>query len=85
MQEFFADCDAVLLCLDPEGRRRRPPTAGSGSKKWKTSFERYLDRSNDGTTGRPGALLFTKFERVLDRAQATTEDDDDPASWGLNG
>src|SRR3954452_14744951 len=68
IQAFFADCDAVLLCLDPEGpsspaeRRRR-------QQEIENLLERYIDRSGDGTTGRPVALLLTKFDRVLERAQ----------------
>ena len=64
IQEFFADCDAVLLCLDPEGssdpadRRRR-------QQEVENLLERYIDRSDDGTAGRPVALLLTKFDRVL--------------------
>ena len=69
IQEFFADCDAVLLCLDPEGsadpaeRRRR-------QQEVENLLERYIDRSDDGTAGRPVALLLTKFDRVLAQAQA---------------
>src|SRR5215217_2370593 len=86
IQEFFADCDAVLLCLDPEGsanpadRRRR-------QQEVENLFERYLDRSDDGTTGRPVALMLTKFDRVLAHAQAAssteTGQEDDPATWGV--
>ena len=84
IQEFFADCDAVLLCLDPEGSAR-PADRRKRQQEVENLFERYLDRSNDGTTGRPVALLLTKFDRVLAQAQAhaLTEDDDDPASWGV--
>jgi hypothetical protein len=69
IQAFFADCDAVLLCLDPEGstdpadrRRRQQEVEGL--------LERYIDRSGDGTAGRPVALVLTKFDRVLARAQS---------------
>jgi hypothetical protein len=82
IQEFFADCDAVLLCLDPEGSAR-PADRRKRQQEVENLFERYLDRSNDGTTGRPVALLLTKFDRVLAHAHAMTEDDDDPASWGV--
>ena len=64
IQEFFADCDAVLLCLDPEGstepaeRRRR-------QQEVENLLERYIDRSEDLKMGRPVALLLTKFDRVL--------------------
>lgn len=65
IQEFFADCDAVLLCLDPEGsdrstdRRRR-------QQEVENLLERYLEQSAEGTTDRPVALLATKYDRVLD-------------------
>src|SRR5947209_20550469 len=67
IQAFFADCDAVLLCLDPEGssnpadRRRR-------QQEVEDLLERYIARSDDATTDRPVALLITKFDRVLGRA-----------------
>jgi GTPase SAR1 family protein len=79
IQAFFAGCDAVLLCLDPEGspgpaeRRRR-------QQEVENLLERYIDRSADGTAGRPVALLLTKYDRVLERAQDPT---DDPASWDV--
>ncbi|MGE3819959.1 MAG: hypothetical protein AB7I30_11015 [Isosphaeraceae bacterium] len=94
IQAFFADCDAVLLCLDPEGssspvdRRRR-------QQEVENLLERYIDRSRDGTTGRPVAMLLTKFDRVLGRARAQARPrtvgvgagsegadwGDDPAHW----
>jgi hypothetical protein len=64
IQEFFAGCDAVLLCLDPEGstdpseRRRR-------QQEVENLLERYIERSEDLSTDRPVALLLTKFDRVL--------------------
>src|SRR3954453_3922748 len=83
---FFADCDAVLLCLDPEGsaapadRRRR-------QQEVEDLLERYIDRSADGTTGRPVALLLTKFDRVLaesrSQARSQAESGDDPTTWGV--
>jgi len=66
IQAFFADSDAVLLCLDPEGstlavdRRRR-------QQEVENLLERYIEKSDDGTVGRPVALLLTKFDRVLAR------------------
>jgi hypothetical protein len=81
IQAFFADCDAVLLCFDPEGsslpaeRRRR-------EQEVENLLERYIDRSRDGTTGRPVALLLTKFDRVLARADETAPAFDDPSAWG---
>jgi hypothetical protein len=69
IQQFFADCDAVFLCLDPEGpadaaelRRRQ--------QEIENLLERYIERSDDMSMGRPVALLLTKFDRVLAAAQA---------------
>lgn len=90
IQAFFADCDAVLLCLDPEGpaspaeRRRR-------QQEIENLLERYIDRSEDGTTGLPVALLLTKFDRVLASVQKEPAEpqgqgpgsSDDPATWGV--
>lgn len=82
IHEFFADCDAVLLCLDPEGsaapveRRRR-------QQEVENLLERYIDRSDDGTAGRPVALLLTKFDRVLDRRGSEHDHEDDPAGWDV--
>jgi GTPase SAR1 family protein len=64
IQQFFAGCDAVLLCLDPEGstdpaeRRRR-------QQEVENLLERYIEKSEDLSTDRPVALLLTKFDRVL--------------------
>jgi GTPase SAR1 family protein len=86
IQQFFADCDAVLLCLDPEGSAN-PADCRRRQQEVENLFERYLDRSEDGTTGRPVALLLTKFDRVLAQARASSAADagreDDPASWGV--
>ncbi len=81
---FFNECDAVLLCLDPEGsthsaeRRRR-------QQEVEHLLERYIAASHDGTTDRPTALLLTKFDRVLTRARDEGRLDrfDDPAEWGV--
>ena len=59
-----------LLCLDPEGstdlaeRRRR-------QQEVENLLERYIDRSEDLSMGRPVALLLTKFDRVLAGTAAT--------------
>jgi GTPase SAR1 family protein len=64
VRAFFADCDAVLLCLDPEAtadpavRRRR-------QQEVEELLERYIEGSADGTAGRPVALVVTKYDRVL--------------------
>src|SRR4051794_18968829 len=74
IQEFFAGCDAVLLCLDPEGsadpaeRRRR-------QQEVENLLERYIERSEDATIGRPIALLLTKFDRVLARTRGRAPGD----------
>ena len=53
IQEFFADCDAVFLCLDPEGstdpaeRRRR-------QQEVENLLERYIERSEDAEHGPAG-------------------------------
>jgi len=66
IQEFFQGCDAVFLCLDPEGpadpaeRRRR-------QQEVENLLERYIEKSDDISTDRPVALLLTKFDRVLAR------------------
>jgi hypothetical protein len=71
IHHFFADCDAVFLCLDPEGssdpaeRRRR-------QQEIENLLERYIEQSDDLRVGRPVALLLTKF----DRAAATIETPD---------
>ncbi len=73
IREFFADCDAVLLCLDPEGsaapseRRRR-------QQEIEELLERYIETSDDGTAGRPVALLVTKYDRVLARGGPAPQD-----------
>ena len=66
IQQFFADCDAVFLCVDPEGthssseRRRR-------QQEIEQLLERYLEHGGKGTTERPVAMLVTKYDRVLSR------------------
>jgi hypothetical protein len=66
IQDFFGDCDAVFLCLDGEAsenavdRRRR-------QQEIEGLLERYIDRSDDRTTGRPVAILVTKYDRVIER------------------
>lgn len=77
--EFFADCDAVLLCLDAAGsadstdRRRR-------QQEVEHLLERYIGASDNTMVGRPVALLLTKYDRVLaeggpppDRAEEVVE------------
>jgi GTPase SAR1 family protein len=80
IQQFFADCDAVLLCLDPEGstdhseRRRR-------QQEVENLLERYIERSEDMRMGRPIALVLTKFDQVAagaDGAELGAEIDSEP-------
>ncbi|MDB5351380.1 MAG: hypothetical protein JWN86_2627, partial [Planctomycetota bacterium] len=66
IQEFFADCDAVFLCLDPE-TSDRPDERRKRQQEVDDLLERYIERSDDTTAGRPVALLVTKYDRVLDR------------------
>jgi GTPase SAR1 family protein len=74
IQEFFAGCDAVFLCLDPDGlaepseRRRR-------QQEVENLLERYIERSDDARADRPVALLLTKFDRVIARAGSPAEAD----------
>jgi len=86
IQAFFADCDAVLLCLDPEGPAS-PADRTRRQQEIENLLERYIDRSDDATTGRPIALLLTKFDRVLAMAQAREGQEpktsDDPSTWGV--
>ncbi len=84
IQDFFADCDAVLLCLDPEGssdpseRRRR-------QQEVENLLERYIERSDDLRMGRPVALLLTRFDRVassvLTAGTSLDPDADPPADF----
>ncbi|MBV8486951.1 MAG: hypothetical protein JO161_01610, partial [Planctomycetaceae bacterium] len=79
IQEFFAGCDAVFFCLDPEGstdpvqRRRR-------QQEVENLLERYIERSDDLSTDRPVALLLTKFDRVLAGHVAEAAGQDEAAS-----
>ena len=68
IQEFFAGCDAVLLCLDPEGSRRtgRTPAPAARSRKPARTLYRSLRRSEHGPAGR---ALLTKFDRVLAKSE----------------
>lgn len=75
IQEFLADCDAVLFCLDPEGspeaadRRRR-------QQEVEQLLERYIDASDQLNTNRPIAVLVTKYDRVLARGGPRPEEVD---------
>ena len=89
IQAFFADCDAVLLCLDPGGSTR-PADCRRRQQEVENLLERYIDRSDDATAGRPIALLLTKFDRILAQQSSKGEGEgegpdfsDDPSGWGV--
>jgi GTPase SAR1 family protein len=83
IQQFFAGCDAVLLCLDPEGSNQ-PADRRRRQQEVEMLLERYIERSEDGTAGRPVALLLTKFDRVLARASEEEASAlDDPSGVGV--
>ena len=63
--DFFADCDAVFLCLDPEGSTT-PADRLRRQQEVEALIERYLEVSDDRTAGRPVALLITKYDQVLE-------------------
>ena len=54
IQEFFADCDAVFLCLDPEGSTDpgRPPASAAGGRKPAGALYRAVRRPEHGAAGR---------------------------------
>src|SRR4051812_47207296 len=56
IQEFFADCDAVLLCLDPE-TSDQPAERRRRQQEVEDLLEHYIEQSEDATAGRPVALL----------------------------
>jgi hypothetical protein len=73
IRAFFADCDAVFLCLDADPNADDPDDPASGpaerlkrQQEIEALLERYLDVSVDATTSRPVALLLTKYDRVLE-------------------
>ena len=54
IQEFFADCDAVLLCLDPEGSPdpAERTAAAAGSRKPARALHRAVRRPEHRPAGR---------------------------------
>ncbi len=66
IHRFFADCDAVFLCLDPEGSTEAAE-ARRRQQEVEALLERYIERSDDATADRPVALLVTKYDLVLER------------------
>src|SRR4051794_3147647 len=65
IREFFADCDAVFLCLDPE-TSDRPAERRRRQQEIEDLLERYIETGDDATAGRPVALLVTKYDRVIE-------------------
>ena len=64
IHEFFADCDAVLLCLDPDSAAQ-PCDRQKRQQEIEQLLERYLEQSDDASTRRPVALVVTKYDQVL--------------------
>src|SRR3954454_7312974 len=62
---FFADCDAVFLCLDPE-TSDRPAERRKRQQEVEELLERYIEAGDDATAGRPVAVLVTKYDRVIE-------------------
>src|SRR6478672_8234787 len=52
IRAFFADCDAVFLCLDPTGTTS-PAEHRRRQQEVEELLERYIERSDDATLGRP--------------------------------
>ena len=73
IREFFADCDAVLLCLDPDGPDR-PADRRRRQQEVEDLLERYIEKSEEATTDRPVALLVTKYDRVLAQGDESVEE-----------
>ena len=65
IREFFADCDAVLLCLDPE-TSDKPAERRKRQQEVEELLERYIEAGDDATAGRPVAVLVTKYDRVIE-------------------
>src|SRR3954470_23363558 len=55
IREFFDDCDAVFLCLDPD-TSDRPVDRRTRQQEVEDLLERYIEQSDDTTAGRPVAL-----------------------------
>ncbi|MDX2038805.1 MAG: hypothetical protein SFX72_19315 [Isosphaeraceae bacterium] len=72
IQQFFADCDAVFLCLDPEGSNR-PEDRRRRQHEVENLLEKCIEKSVDGMTDRPIALLLTKFDRVMAQSNGSLE------------
>jgi hypothetical protein len=64
IHDYFADCDAILLCLDGEATQR-PADRRRRQLEIEQLLERWLAESPEGMTERPLALVVTKYDRVI--------------------
>lgn len=64
IRDFLADCDAILLCLDPESALR-PADRRRRQQEIEILLEQCLEQSERTQMHRPVALVLTKFDRVL--------------------
>lgn len=64
IRDFLADCDAILLCLDPESALR-PVDRRRRQQEIEILLEQCLEQSERAHMHRPVALVLTKFDRVL--------------------
>ena len=82
IQEFFADCDAVLLCLDPEGSAApgRSPAAAAGGREPPRALHRPLRRRHR----RParGAVAHEVRPRAREARLGRPRARDDPCGAG---
>lgn len=84
IRDFFADCDAVFLCLDPE-TSDKPAERRKRQQEVEELLERYIEAGDDATAGRPVALLVTKYDRVIDDGGPTPDRVDEfvDANYGM--
>jgi GTPase SAR1 family protein/outer membrane protein assembly factor BamD (BamD/ComL family) len=62
--DFFADCDAVLFCLDPTGSTE-PAERLRRQQEVEGLLETYLEQSRTLKVQRPIAIVVTKYDRVV--------------------
>ena len=62
--DFFADCDAVLFCLDPTGSTE-PAERLRRQQEVEGLLETYLEQSRNLKVQRPIAIVVTKYDRVV--------------------
>ena len=70
--DFFADCDAVFLCLDGEESApvRGPPSPPAGDRIPARTLHRGLGRRHRRP---PVAMLVTKYDRVIEQGGPTPD------------